>query len=68
MTTLAERDNIINHLQRLIVGNKMFLGGGGSQLTEEERHKLGGLKNYLEDIGRGGEKDLETISALLMQN
>jgi hypothetical protein len=43
----------------------MFLGGGGSQLTEEERHKLGGLKNYLEDIGRSGEKDLKTVSDLL---
>ena len=62
---LAKRDNLINHLQLLIVGNKMFLGGSGSQLTEEERHKLGGLKEYLEGIGSGGKRDLEIVSDLL---
>jgi len=66
MTTLAERDNLINHLQSLITSHKMFLGGG-AQLTTEERNKLGGLKEYLEGIGNEGKKDLQTIDALLSQ-
>jgi hypothetical protein len=64
MTTLAERDNLINHLQSLITSHKMFLGGG-AQLTTEERNKLGGLKEYLEGIGSGGKRDLEIVSDLL---
>jgi len=68
MTTLAERDKLINHLQSLIAGHKLFLGGGGSRLTEEEQNKLKTLEDYLKNIGRGGEKDLETVSALLTQN
>ena len=64
MTTLAERDNLINHLQSLITSHKMFLGGG-AQLTTEERNKLRGLKEYLEGIGSGGKRDLEIVSDLL---
>jgi len=62
---LADRDTLINHLQSLINGHKLFLGGGA--LTDEEKNKLGGLKEYLERVGRGGEKDLKTVSALLTQ-
>jgi hypothetical protein len=68
MTTLAERDKLINHLQSLISSHKMFLGGSGVQLTAEERNKLGNLKEYLEGIGRGGEKGLKTVTSLLSQN
>lgn len=68
MNALAERDNLINHLQSLINGHKLFLGGGGVKLTDEEKNKLKTLEDYLKNIGRGGEKDLETVSALLTQN
>lgn len=67
MNTLAERDKLINHLQSLIEGHKQFLGGG-VKLTDEEKNKLRTLEDYLKNIGRGGEKDLETVSALLTQN
>ncbi len=63
---LAERDTLINHLQSMINGHKLFLGGG--TLTDEEKNKLGSLKEYLESVGRGGEKDLATVSVLLTQN
>ena len=65
MTTLAARDKLINHLQEQINGYKNFLGGG---LSHDEIAKLRNLKGYLEEIGRGGEKDLATINALLTQN
>lgn len=65
MTTLAARDKLINHLQQQIQAHKNFLGGG---LSHEEAAKLRHLKDYLEEIGRGGEKDLATINALLMHN
>ena len=65
MTTLAARDKLINHLQQQIQAHKNFLGGG---LSHEEAAKLRNLKGYLEEIGRGGEKDLATINALLTQN
>lgn len=68
MNTLAERDKLINHLQSLINRHKQFLGGGAVKLTDEEKNKLKTLEDYLKNIGRGGEKDLETVSALLTQN
>lgn len=66
MTTLAERDKLINHLQGLIEENNRFLGG--TKLTNEDAYKLRTLESYLNDNGRGGKKDLATINALLMQN
>ena len=65
MTTLAARDKLINHLQEQIRAHKNFLG---SKITETDANKLRTLKSYLKDNGRGGEKDLETINALLMQS
>ena len=65
MTTLAERDKLINHLQEQIQAHKNFLG---SKLSPDDIVKLRNLKGYLEGIGRGGEKDLAKIDALLMQN
>ena len=66
MTTLAERDKMINPLQGLIKENRRFLGG--TKLSNEEADKLRTLDDYLKDNGRGGEKDLATINALLSQN
>jgi hypothetical protein len=66
MTTLAKRDKIINHLQGLIEENRRF--SGGTKLSNEEADKLRTLDDYLKDNGRGGEKDLATINALLSQN
>lgn len=63
--TLAERDKRINNLQNLITGHKMFLGGSGVKLSHEDKNKLGGLKEYLEGIGRAGEKDLKTVEEIL---
>jgi hypothetical protein len=65
MTTLAERDKLISHLQSQINGYKAFLGGGKTKLTEEESNKLRTLESYLKDNGRGGEKDFATINSLL---
>jgi hypothetical protein len=65
MTTLAARDKLINHLQEQIQFHKNLLG---NKLSDEEAAKLRNLKDYLEKIGRGGEKDLATINALLMHN
>jgi hypothetical protein len=61
--TLAERDKLINHLQGLIEQNTRFLGG--TKLTKDEKEKLRTLESYLKDNDRGGEKDLQTIDALL---
>jgi hypothetical protein len=66
MTTLAERDKLINHLQSLIEQNTRFLGG--TKLTNDEKDKLRTLDDYLKEHNRGGEKDLKTIDALLSQN
>jgi hypothetical protein len=69
MTSLADRDKLISHLQDQIDGYKTFLRGGGVKLiTDDEASELRNLKQYLEGIGRGGEKDLATINALLTQN
>jgi hypothetical protein len=69
MTSLADRDKLINHLKDQIAGYKSFLRGGGEKLiNDEEATELRKLKSYLEGIGRGGEKDLAKIDALLMQN
>jgi len=65
MSDLAARDKVINHLQEQINGYKNFLGGG---LSRDDITKLRNLKGYLEEIGRGGEKDLAKIDAILMQN
>ena len=65
MSDLAARDKLINHLQEQINGYKNLLGGG---LTPNDISKLRNLKGYLEEIGRGGEKDLAKIDALLTQN
>lgn len=64
MTTLAERDKLINHLQSLIDGNKQFLGG--AKLSKEDADKLHALNNYLKETGRGGKKDLDVIHSLLL--
>lgn len=63
MTTLAERDKLINHMQDLINQNTRFLGG--TKLTSEETTKLRTLESYLKENGRGGEKDLTTLNSLL---
>lgn len=65
MTTLAERDKMINHLQGLIEENNRFLGC--TKLTNEEADKLRTLETYLNDNGRGEKKDLATINSLLSQ-
>jgi hypothetical protein len=64
MSSLAKRDELINNLQSLINSHKIFLGGG-VKLSDEERNKLGGLKEYLEGIGRAGENDLKTVKEIL---
>jgi hypothetical protein len=65
MTTLPERDQIINRLRDQILANNAFLGG--VKLTPEEQIRLGGLKYYLEGIGNVGGNDLARVNALLAQ-
>ena len=68
MTPLAERDKHINCLEQQIKLHKNFLGGRVIKLSETNANKLRTLKRYLKHNGYSGEKDLETINALLMQN
>ncbi len=62
MTSLADRDKLISHLQDQIDGYNAFLGGG-TRLTEEEKDKLRVLESYLKEHGE--KKDLETIASLI---